>query len=68
MMYLEDELRGVSDEYYITLEDGSYGMKGHYRDILEKLMKQGKIDMLFAGGRTDAYVPLAELTKKYNRP
>jgi len=68
MMYLEEELRGVSDEYYITIEDGSYGIKGHYRDILEKMLKEGKIDMIFAGGRTDAYVPLAELTKKYNVP
>ena len=66
MMYLEKELRGLSDEYYITLEDGSYGIKGHYRDVLEKLMKQGKIDMVFAGGHTDGYVPLAELTKAYN--
>jgi ferredoxin--NADP+ reductase len=68
MMYLEEELRGVSDEYYITLKDGSYGIKGHYRAILEKLMKQGKIDMVFAGGHIDAYVPLAELTKAYNVP
>jgi ferredoxin--NADP+ reductase len=68
MMYLEEELRGVSDEYYITLEDGSYGIKGHYRDVLEKMMKQGKIDMVFAGGRTDEYPLLAELTKAYNVP
>jgi ferredoxin--NADP+ reductase len=68
MMYLEKELREVSDEYYITLEDGSYGIKGHYRDILEKLMKQDKIDMVFAGGHIDGYVPLAELTKAYNVP
>ena len=68
MMYLEDELRGVSDEYYITLEDGSYGIKGHYRDILEKMMKDGKIDMVFAGGRTGEYPLLADLTKEYNVP
>jgi ferredoxin--NADP+ reductase len=68
MMYLEEELRGVSDEYYITIEDGSYGIKGHYRDILEKMMKQGKINMVFAGGRTGEYPLLAELTKTYNVP
>ena len=68
MMYLEEELRGVSDEYYITLEDGSYGIKGHYRDILEKMMKEGKIDMVFAGGRTGEYPLLADLTKEYNVP
>jgi len=68
MMYLEEELRGVSDEYSITLEDGSYGIKGHYQDVLEKLMKKGKINMVFAGGRTEGYVPLSELTKAYNVP
>jgi ferredoxin--NADP+ reductase len=68
MMYLEEELRGVSDEYCITLEDGSYGIKGHYRDVLEKLLKKGTIDMVFAGGQTEGYVPLAELTKSYNVP
>ena len=68
MIYLEEELRGVSDEYYITLEDGSYGIKGHYRDILEKMMKDGKIDMVFAGGRTGEYPLLADLTKEYNVP
>jgi len=62
MVYLEEELRRVSHEYYITLEDGSYGMQGHYRDVLEQLMKQGKIDMVFAGGRMEEYVPLSELT------
>jgi ferredoxin--NADP+ reductase len=68
MMYLEEELRGVSDEYYITLEDGSYGIKGHYRDILEKMMKEGKIDMVFAGGRIGEYSLLADLTKEYDVP
>jgi ferredoxin/flavodoxin---NADP+ reductase len=68
MMYLEEELRGVSDEYYITLEDGSYGINGHYRGILEKIMKEGKIDMVFAGGRIGEYSLLADLTKEYNVP
>jgi len=68
MMYLEEELKEVSDEYYITVEDGSYGIKGHYRDILEKMMKEGKLDMVFAGGRTGEYKLLADLTKAYNVP
>lgn len=68
MMYLEEELKEVSDEYYMTVEDGSYGIKGHYRDVLEKMLKQGKIDMVFAGGRTGEYKLLADLTKEYNVP
>ena len=68
MVYFEEELRGVSDEYYLTIEDGSYGIKGHYRDVLEQLLKKGKIDMVFAGGQTEGYVKLSELTKAYNVP
>jgi ferredoxin--NADP+ reductase len=68
MVYFEEELRGVSDEYYLTIEDGSYGIKGHYRDVLEQLLKKGKIDMVFAGGQTEGYVKLSELTKSYDVP
>ncbi len=68
MMYFEEELRRVSDEYYITTEDGSYGIKGHYRDVLERLLEKGKVDMVFAGGRTEGYVKLSDITKSYNVP
>lgn len=68
MIYLEDELREVSDEYYLTLEDGSSKIKGHYSVLLEKMLKEGKIDMIFAGGKMDAYAPLAKLTKDYDIP
>ena len=68
MAYLEEELKEVSDEYHITTEDGSYGVKGHYRDILEKKLKEGKIDMVFAGGRAGEYKMLSDLTKAYNVP
>jgi len=68
MVYCEEELRRVSDEYYITTEDGSYGIKGHYRNVLEGLLKQGKVDMVFAGGRFEGYVKLSDLTRFYNVP
>jgi len=69
MVYPEEVLaRRVSDEYYITTEDGSYGIKGHYREVLQKLLKQGKVDMVFAGGQTEGYIKLSELTKFYGVP
>jgi len=68
VVYWEEELRRVSDEYYITTKDGSYGRKGHYRDMLKKLLKKGNVDMVFAGGQTEEYLKLAELTKSYNVP
>ncbi|MBU0897140.1 MAG: sulfide/dihydroorotate dehydrogenase-like FAD/NAD-binding protein, partial [Candidatus Omnitrophica bacterium] len=34
LLILEQELRAVSDEFYITTDDGSYGKKGFTVDIL----------------------------------
>ncbi len=67
-VYLEKELRSLSDEYYITTTDGSYGTKGHYLNMLEQLLKKGKVDMVFAGGDMQSLKKLAELTKLYNVP
>ncbi len=68
LIYLEKELRGISDEYYITTMDGSYGIKGHYLDVLERLLKEDRVDMVFAGGDMQGLKRLAELTKSYNIP
>ncbi len=66
--YLEKELRSVSDEYYITTMDGSYGTKGHYLDVLERLLKEKKVDMIFAGGNLSSLKKLAGLIKPYDVP
>jgi ferredoxin--NADP+ reductase len=68
MVYLEEELRAVSDEYYITTEDGSYGRKGTYLDILKQMLDDKRVDIVFAGGIISTYVKLAELTRHYNIP
>lgn len=68
MVYLEKDMKSVSNEYYITTTDGSYGIKGHYINILEKLLKEGKVNMVFAGGHMKNLKKLAELIKSYNIP
>lgn len=42
LMILEKELRAVSDEFYITTDDGSYGEKGFVTDILSRLITNDK--------------------------
>lgn len=37
LLILEDELRGVSDELFITTDDGSYGQKGQVTTVLKDL-------------------------------
>ena len=51
LMFWEDELRKVSDELYITTDDGCYGRKGLVTDPLKELLQQGrKIDLVTAIG------------------
>jgi ferredoxin--NADP+ reductase len=38
LLILEDELKSISDEFYITTDDGSYGQKGFVTDILKELL------------------------------
>lgn len=67
-VYLEKELRGVCDEYYITTYDGSYGHEGHYLDILEGLLEEERVDIVFACGDIGRMKNLANLTEKFGVP
>jgi ferredoxin--NADP+ reductase len=42
LLILENELRGVSDDVFLTTDDGSYGAKGFVSDMLRKLVNEGK--------------------------
>jgi len=68
MVYLKEDLKSVTDEYYITTEDGSYGRKGLYTDVLKELLEKGNVDMIFAGGSFHELKKVANITKSYNVP
>ncbi|MEA3558086.1 MAG: sulfide/dihydroorotate dehydrogenase-like FAD/NAD-binding protein [Candidatus Thermoplasmatota archaeon] len=68
LKYLEEELKSVSDEYHMTTTDGSYGTKGHYLDVLVQLLKEKKVDMIFAGGKISSLKELSDLIKPYGIP
>lgn len=40
LVILEKELRGISDEYFITTDDGSYGKKGLVTNALDEYLKK----------------------------
>ncbi|MCK5816535.1 MAG: sulfide/dihydroorotate dehydrogenase-like FAD/NAD-binding protein [Candidatus Marinimicrobia bacterium] len=68
-VYPDKELCGpVADEFILATEDGSRGVKGHYLDVLQKLLEERKIDQVFAGGGIPPLQKISELTKKYNVP
>ncbi len=63
LVILENEMRKVSDQLYVTTDDGSYGEKGLVTDKLRALIVQGvKIDEVLAVGPVPMMKAVAELT------
>lgn len=63
LLVLEDEMRKVSDELFITTDDGSYGRKGLVSDALKELISSKKIDLVYAVGPVAMMQVISELTK-----
>lgn len=63
---LEDELKNVCDEVFVTTDDGSYGEKGFVTTKLKQLIENGnKIDFVLAIGPIPMMKAVAETTKPY---
>ncbi len=66
LVILEDEMKTVSDEAYITTDDGSYGHHGFVTDMLQKLIDDGKkIDFVLAIGPIPMMSAVAEVTRPH---
>ena len=70
LLIMEEELRGVSDNLYITTDDGSYGRKGLVTDaIVDLLENEGKVyTECVAIGPLIMMKFVALTTKKYHLP
>ncbi|MCS7180446.1 MAG: sulfide/dihydroorotate dehydrogenase-like FAD/NAD-binding protein [bacterium] len=67
LIILEEEMRQISDNLYISTDDGSYGEKGFNTEILERLLKNGEIfDLVLTAGPVPMMKKVAEITKNYN--
>jgi ferredoxin--NADP+ reductase len=67
LVILEDEMKAVSDEAYITTDDGSYGFNGFVTQKLQELIDSGrKIDFVLAIGPIPMMRAVAEVTRPYN--
>jgi len=61
---LENEMKVVSDEAYITTDDGSYGEKGFVSDKLREIIKRGdKVDEVLVIGPAIMMKVVSEITK-----
>jgi ferredoxin--NADP+ reductase len=67
LIIFEDKMREVSDEIYITTDDGSYGEKGFVTTPLRKLLSDGsKPGLVLAIGPVIMMRNVANVTKEYN--
>ncbi|MBN2013700.1 MAG: sulfide/dihydroorotate dehydrogenase-like FAD/NAD-binding protein [Candidatus Altiarchaeota archaeon] len=67
LLILEDEMREVSDELYITTDDGSVGHHGFVSDILKRLIEEGRIiDRVIAIGPLIMMKVVVGVTKPYD--
>lgn len=66
LLILEEWMSRVSDELYVTTDDGSYGRKGFVSDELRRLIAEGmRIDRVIAIGPTVMMKAVSELTKPH---
>ena len=64
LLLLEDEMRSVSDEFYVSTDDGSMGCKGLVSDVLKGLIEKGHpLDFVYAVGPPVMMRSIAEVTR-----
>jgi ferredoxin--NADP+ reductase len=67
LVILEKEMGSVSDQLYITTDDGSYKRKGFVTDQLKELLDTDLgINMVYAIGPLPMMRAVSDLTKPYN--
>jgi glutamate synthase (NADPH/NADH) small chain len=66
MLILEEEMKAISHELYVTTDDGSYGHHGFVTDELKRLIDEGKkIDLVLAIGPVVMMRAVIEVTRPY---
>lgn len=66
LVILEEEMKAVSNESYVTTDDGSYGFHGFVTQKLQALIDEGKkIDFVLAIGPIPMMKAVAEVTRPY---
>ena len=69
MVLLESEIRAISDEVFVTTDDGSYGRKGLVIDPLNERIAAGRPpDLVLAIGPVRMMQAVAEVTRPYRVP
>jgi len=66
LLILEDEMKSVSDELYISTDNGSKGYKGFVSDVLKALITKGyRFDIVYAIGPPLMMMATSEVTRPH---
>jgi ferredoxin--NADP+ reductase len=69
LVILEKEIRAISNEIYVTTDDGSHGRKGLVTDPLKELIAAGRpLGLVLAIGPVRMMQAVAEVTRPYRIP
>jgi glutamate synthase (NADPH/NADH) small chain len=67
MLILEDDMRAVSTELFVTTDDGSYGHHGFVTDVLKQLIEKGeKIEEVVGIGPVVMMKAVSDVTRPHN--
>jgi ferredoxin--NADP+ reductase len=67
LLTMTEEMKQVSDELFITTDDGSDGLKGFVTDQLRVLLDKGmKVDRILTIGPAIMMKAVSDITKKFN--
>ena len=67
LVILEEEMRAISNNTYVTTDDGSYGRKGFVTDQLKDILNGGNtVGAVFAIGPLPMMKAVSDLTRSYN--
>ncbi len=65
IVILEEEMKAVSNNIFITTDDGSYGEKGFVTDVLKTLLEKDNYDLVIAIGPIPMMKLVSLVTKEY---
>ena len=68
LVLLEDEMREVCDEVYITTNDGSWGIEGFVTAALEKILEKEQVGAVLAIGPVPMMRAVSEMTRPRQIP
>lgn len=63
LLFWEDKMQTACNELFITTDDGSYGESGFVTQVLDRIIKNEKVDYVMAVGPMPMMRAVAELTR-----